>query len=98
MSEPLRKKNGSVDTEAYKGLSGLVDVNGMKVSVRITDARVCYGRFDLCVEPKQGDGFRWIDYKNVELSETPKPTGESTEEAPTTIREMIMSLTDKATK
>lgn len=99
MNEPLKKQNGSIDTDAYKGLSGVVDVNGMKVSVTVTDARVCYGRFDLCVEPKQGRGFRWIDYRNVELSDSPKPSGETTSESTTpTIREMIMSFADKATK
>ena len=93
MNDPIKKENGSIDADAYKGLSGLVDVNGMKVSVTVTDTRVCYGRFDLCVVPKEGNGYRWIDYKNVELSDTPKPT---TEPELSTIREMILSLTEKA--
>jgi hypothetical protein len=98
MNDLLKKPNGSIDTDAYKGLTGVVDVNGMKVSVIVTDARVCYGRFDLCVEPKQGRGFRWIDYRNVELSSQPKPSSTSTEVISTTptIREMIQSLTEKA--
>jgi hypothetical protein len=95
MREPLKKHNGSIDIDAYKGLTGVVDVNGMKVSVTVTDARVCYGRFDLCVEPKEGNGFRWIDYKNVELSNEPMSTMTSTKEAIPTIREMIMSLAEK---
>jgi hypothetical protein len=93
MNDPIKKENGSIDADAYKGMSGLVDVNGMKVSVTVTDTRVCYGRFDLCVVPKEGNGYRWIDYKNVELSDTPKPTAEP---ELSTIREMILSLTEKA--
>ena len=67
----LKQKNGSIDYEAYKGLEGVIDANGMSVNVVITDARVCYGRFDLCVEPKSGHGFRWVDHRNVQLSTTP---------------------------
>lgn len=70
----LKQKNGSIDYDAYKGLEGTVDVNGMSVDVVITDARTCYGRFDLCVEPKSGHGFRWIDHRNVELKSRPTST------------------------
>lgn len=70
----LKQKNGSIDYEAYKGMEGTIDVNGMRVNVIVTDARVCYGRFDLCVEPRSGVGFRWVDYRNVQLNGAPTPT------------------------
>jgi len=69
MNDPIKKENGSIDTDAYKGMSGLVDVNGMKVSVTVTDTRVCYGRFDLCVVPKEGNGQRWIECRTLRYAE-----------------------------
>lgn len=88
----LRQPNGSIDYEAYKGMEGTVDINGMSVNVVVTDARVCYGRLDLCVEPKSGVGFRWIDYKNVSLTETPKPTTSTPSFA-----EVLQSIRERAT-
>lgn len=78
MSELLRKENGSVDANAYKGLRAMYDVNGMKVFVRITDTRQAYGRFDVCVEPASGVGYRWIDIRNIELLDEPKPSTTTT--------------------
>lgn len=73
-TEIIRQVNGAIDYSAYKGLEATIDVNGMSVDVLVTDARVAYGRFDLCVEPKSGVGFRWIDYRNVSLKRQPVPT------------------------
>ena len=70
----VRKANGAVDTDAYKGLEGSISVQGMTISVKVTDARQCYGRLDLCVEPLHGKGSRWMEHRKVELSEVPKPT------------------------
>lgn len=84
----VRKANGAVDTDAYKGLEGNISVLGMTISVRVTDARQCYGRLDLCVEPLHGEGSRWLEYRKVEL--TKEPTPKAVEVAPViTVREQI---------
>lgn len=74
-TEPLlRLPDGNIDHSAYRNAEGYVDVNGIRVRVRITDTRQAYGRFDLCVTPIAGDGSRWIDHRNVVLTSVLVPT------------------------
>jgi hypothetical protein len=40
-------------------------VNGMRIRVRVTDARETYGRIDLRVVPEAGSGFGWIERRKV---------------------------------
>ncbi len=93
----VRKANGAVDTDAYKGLRGSISVQGMTIFVKVTDARQCYGRLDLCVEPLHGNGSRWMEHRKVELSEAPKPTvAETTPVA--TVREQIAQRAIEASR
>lgn len=93
----VRKANGAVDTDAYKGLEGNISVLGMTISVRVTDARQCYGRLDLCVEPLHGEGSRWLEHRKVELTNKPTPT--ATEVAPViTVREQIAQRAIEASR
>jgi len=74
-AEPLlRLPDGNIDHTAYRNSEGYVDVNGIRVRVRITDTRQAYGRFDLCVTPIAGEGSRWIDYRNVVFTSVISPT------------------------
>ena len=45
----------------------LVTQELLSVGVRITDARRCYGRVDLLVEPLIGAGRAWVDSARVQL-------------------------------
>lgn len=93
----VRKANGAVDTDAYKGLEGNISVLGMTISVRVTDARQCYGRLDLCVEPLHGEGSRWLEYRKVELIKEPTP--KAVEVAPViTVREQIAQRAIEASR
>lgn len=92
----VRKANGTVDTDAYKGLEGSISVQGMTILVRVTDARQCYGRLDLCVEPLHGTGSRWMEYRKVELTDAPKPTVATTTVA--TVREQIAQRAIEASR
>jgi hypothetical protein len=76
------------DLEAYKGLSGTMSVMGMSVSVVVTDARKCYGRIDLRVEPSAGVGGTWVEHRKV-LLDNPPIINEIVALAGKTIREQI---------
>jgi hypothetical protein len=89
----VRKANGAVDTDAYKGLEGSIGVMGLTIIVRVTDARQCYGRLDLCVEPLHGEGSRWMEHRKVELKSEPKPT-----EVAITVREQIAQRVIEASR
>lgn len=66
-----RTADGSVDFEAYVGLSGQIASDGLNVAVRVVGARARYGHLDLCVTPISGSGQRWIERKNVKLVNDP---------------------------
>jgi hypothetical protein len=74
--------------EIYKGLSGTVVLSGMSVSVVVTDARKCYGRIDLRVEPSAGVGGTWVEHRKV-LLDNPPIINEIIAVASKTIREQI---------
>jgi len=84
----VRKPNGTVDFDAYKGLEGSIGLTGMTFTIKVIDARQSFGRLDLCVEPLNGEGSRWMESRKVELKSEPVPT----EVIPTqamTVREQI---------
>jgi|APGre2960657404_1045060.scaffolds.fasta_scaffold19201_7 hypothetical protein len=76
------------ELEIYKGLSGTVVLSGMSVSVVVTDARKCYGRIDLRVEPSAGVGGTWVEHRKV-LLDNPPIINEIVALAGKTIREQI---------
>ena len=76
------------DLEAYKGLSGTVVLSGMSVTVVVTNARKCYGRTDLYVEPSAGVGGPWVEHRKV-LLDSPPIINEIIALASKTIREQI---------
>jgi hypothetical protein len=76
------------ELEIYKGLSGTVVLSGMSVSVVVTDARKCYGRIDLRVEPSAGVGGTWVEHRKV-LLDNPPIINEIIAVASKTIREQI---------
>lgn len=61
----MRNEHGRIDLEAYFGLEGIINLNGLEVIVTITDARTRYGHLDLRVTPKAGDGQVWVERKNI---------------------------------
>lgn len=63
--------DGKINYEAYKGLDGTVEDNGLIVDVRVVDARRRYGHLDLLVVPKSGSGERWTERKNIVLHKDP---------------------------
>ena len=40
---------------------------GLRPRVRITDARLAFGRVDLLVSPTDGEGSAWVSLTNVRL-------------------------------
>ena len=93
----VRKANGAVDFDAYKGLEGSLVVTGMTITVKVIDASQSYGRLDLCVEPICGEGSRWVEYRKVELKSEPVPTEVATTPA-ITIREQIAQRAIEASR
>jgi hypothetical protein len=69
--------DGKIDYEAYKGLDGTVEDNGLIVDVRVVDARRRYGHLDLLVVPKSGSGERWTERKNIVLHKDPALRGKT---------------------
>ena len=57
------------DLEIYKNRNGTIDVGGLIVAVRVTDARFRYGHIDLKVTPLSGQGERWIESGKVSLTQ-----------------------------
>lgn len=53
---------------ALLGSSGLLrSADGLRVSVRVLDARPAFGRLDLLVEPVEGSGSAWVSADRVNL-------------------------------
>ena len=73
-TEYKRTSKGKIDYEAYIGLNGTIDENGLTVNVEIVGARSRYGHLDLNVTPKSGEGTRWVEYKNLEILSHPVST------------------------
>lgn len=51
-----------------RGLATLPEAKTMRVAVLVRDARVCWGRTDLLVEPIGGHGPRWVRRTSVEVT------------------------------
>lgn len=66
-----RTKEGRIDLDAYKGLTGMIESNNLKVDVKINGARVRYGHLDLNVSPVSGTGEVWVERKNIDISNDP---------------------------
>ena len=70
-SEFARNMDGSIDFDAYCGLSGSILHGELRIDVEVIDARQRYGHLDLLVTPIAGDGSRWMERKNVHLQTDP---------------------------
>ena len=66
-AEFARNMDGSIDFDAYCGLSGSILHGELRIDVEVIDARQRYGHLDLLVTPISGDGSRWVERKNVHL-------------------------------
>ena len=66
-SQFARNMDGSIDFDAYCGLSGSILHGELRIDVEVVDARQRYGHLDLLVTPIAGDGSRWVERKNVHL-------------------------------
>ncbi len=40
---------------------GIVDIDGLRVMVKVIDSRKVFGRCDVLVTPVSGEGQKWID-------------------------------------
>jgi hypothetical protein len=63
--------DGKIDYEAYKGLDGTIEENGLTIDVFVVNSRRRYGHLDLLVVPKSGSGERWTERKNIVLHSDP---------------------------
>ena len=60
------------DTSSYVGKVGTFTpfrLPGLRVNVRVLDARSKFGRVDLLVSPVAGTGAEWVQSKNVTLDQ-----------------------------
>lgn len=55
---------------SWVGADGTLDADGLKVAVRIIDARQVYGRLQFLVTPMHGEGARWVDASRVMVKRT----------------------------
>jgi hypothetical protein len=68
-TEIKRTPDGKPDYNAYVGMEGTIEENGLIVNVVVLGARSRYGHLDLQVTPKAGEGTRWVERKNINLCE-----------------------------
>ena len=66
-----RTTDGKINFDAYRGLTGTVTWSDMVIDVAGVDARQRYGHLDLQVTPISGQGFIWLERKNVHLFDDP---------------------------
>jgi hypothetical protein len=69
-----RQPDGRPDYNWYKGKWGSVDVDGLLVDVKVTDARNRYGHLDLLVSPVSGAGERWLEHHKVSIASAVEET------------------------
>ena len=62
-----KKKITDTNLEEFKHKMGTIDVDGLIVSITVTDARFRYGHIDLKVTPISGRGERWVERTKVTL-------------------------------
>ena len=52
---------------------GLLQVDGLRIQVKVTDVRQVFGRIDYEVTPTQGSGSQWVESSRVTLDQTGEP-------------------------
>ena len=52
----------------YLGRSGHYQIQGMRIVVRVVDARISFGQVQLEIAPYSGSGSTWVDQGSVILS------------------------------
>ena len=62
-----KKKITDTNLDDFKHKMGTIDIDGLIVSVTVTDARFRYGHIDLKVTPISGRGERWMERGKVTL-------------------------------
>ncbi len=62
-----KKKITDTNLDEFKHKMGTIDVDGLIVSITVTDARFRYGHIDLKVTPISGRGERWVESTKVTL-------------------------------
>ena len=55
------------EAATYVGKLGVLHTEGLRINVRIIDARKAYGRIDVLVEPIGGEGEAWVVHTKVEF-------------------------------
>lgn len=63
--------DGKINLGAYRGVEGVVSENGLNFNVKVREARVRFGHLDLLCTPIAGNGERWVEYKNIVLTNDP---------------------------
>lgn len=53
----------------YIGKDGHLNLDGLTIQVKVTDARPRYGRIDLEITPVNGTGSRWVESSRVRLDD-----------------------------
>ena len=64
-------EEGKIDFAAYRGLTGQIQYGELTVDVHIEDARLRFGHLDLFVTPACGRGYRWVELKNIDITNDP---------------------------
>jgi len=55
--------------DTYPGRTGVMDVEGLVIGIKIVSARKRFGHLDFLVTPTGGFGERWIQSNRVRLTE-----------------------------
>ena len=55
-------------TDKYIGQRAEYACGKLKITVLITDHRVCFGRDDVLITPATGTGEQWVDVQSVTLN------------------------------
>lgn len=61
------------DPSAFRGRTGTLEFDGLRIGVAIIDARTRFGHLDLLVTPLAGTGTKWIEQHRVAVEPAPDP-------------------------
>ena len=61
------KKITAEDIAALRGMSGVMKMEDLQISVNVVEARLRFGHLDLLVTPVAGTGERWVETHRVAL-------------------------------
>lgn len=64
-----RGQKRTPETEAFIGRSGFMLVEGLRVKVKVVDARTHFGRIDLQVTSTHGGEPQWVSVDRVEFGQ-----------------------------